>query len=142
MFSLDDAKQLIEGNYHLDEDEIIQGHLMIEKEADAEHRKLNRAMNNGIKDFQTELELENFEEKIILEEVKQPTIGVSLKSKGDHIPHELKEAFNLPENMKEYDIDFNQVRIVDALFKRRIPVWSGQDVLDIGLNLEKSNWVL
>ena len=28
------------------------------------------------------------------------------------------------------------------MFKRRLPTWSGQDVLDIGLNMEKSNWVV
>lgn len=40
------------------------------------------------------------------------------------------------------DIDFNEVRVVDNFFKRRKPEWSGQDVLDLHLNIEKSNWVL
>jgi hypothetical protein len=44
--------------------------------------------------------------------------------------------------MAEYDIDFDQVRIVDAQFKKRVPIWSGQDVLDSGLNKAKSKWVL
>lgn len=123
----------------MDEEEMIARRH--ENEAIIEHGKLNRAMNNGIKAFDKELELENFEQKIILEEIKEPTIGVSIKSKGDHIPQELKDAFNLPTGI-DYEIDFDQVRIVDNMFKKKMPVWSGQDVLDIGLNLEKSSWVL
>lgn len=59
---------MIEGNYHMDEDELIARR--IDNEAIAIQTKLNRAMNNGIKEFDEELELENFEQKIILQELK------------------------------------------------------------------------
>ena len=62
--------------------------------------------------------------------------------KCDHVPQAFKEAFNLPKDMSKYDIDFNEVRQTDALFKRRTPVWSGQAVLDLTLNMKKSAWVL
>lgn len=48
----------------------------------------------------------------------------------------------MPSGITNYEIDFDQVRIVDNMFKKKMPVWSGQDVLDIGLNLEKSSWVV
>lgn len=52
----------------MDEDELIARR--IDNEAIAIQTKLNRAMNNGIKEFDEELELENFEQKIILQELK------------------------------------------------------------------------
>ena len=62
---------------------------------------------------------------------------------GNHIPQEIKDAFSLPKNIKkDYEIDFEQVRIADASLKRRTPIWSGQEVLDTGLNIDKSKWVL
>lgn len=44
--------------------------------------------------------------------------------------------------MSEYEIDFDEVRLNDARFKKRTPTWSGQEVLDVGLNTGKSKWVL
>ena len=61
---------------------------------------------------------------------------------GDHVPKEIKDTFGLPKNMADYEIDFDEVRRSDAQYKRRTPVWSGQEVLDLGLNIDKSTWVL
>lgn len=44
--------------------------------------------------------------------------------------------------MHGLEIDFEEVRSVDSLFKRKRPEWSGQDVLDLNLNMQKSEWVL
>lgn len=44
--------------------------------------------------------------------------------------------------MRNYDIDFEEVRSTDAQFKRQVHIWSGQEVLDITLNMQKSHWVL
>ena len=44
--------------------------------------------------------------------------------------------------MQGLEIDFKQVRLVDGLFKRKRPEWSGQDILDLHMNMSKSNWVL
>ena len=60
----------------------------------------------------------------------------------DNVPDDLKKIFNLPKDMSNYEIDFEQVRLVDASFKRRVPTWSGQEVLDLTLNIKKSKWVL
>lgn len=62
---------------------------------------------------------------------------------GDHVPNELKEAFSLPKDMSSYDIDFNEVRMDDSNFKKRRPIWSGQDVLPIGItDMKQANWIL
>ena len=44
--------------------------------------------------------------------------------------------------MQLYEIDFLEVRTVDAQFKKRRPTWSGQDVLANNLNMLKSSWVI
>jgi hypothetical protein len=44
--------------------------------------------------------------------------------------------------MTAYEIDFELVRRNDATFKRRLPTWSGQEILDVGLNMKKSQWIL
>ena len=40
--------------------------------------------------------------------------------------------------MTNLEIDFLEVRKVDAQFKKRTPIWSGQDVLETALNMAKS----
>ena len=90
--------------------------------------------------------LENFEEtRVLIEEQHKEgdqAAGKDPRDRRDNVPAEIKQAFNLPSDMRGLDIDFLQVRLVDAQFKRRQPVWSGQDVLDVSLNLEKSHWVV
>ena len=44
--------------------------------------------------------------------------------------------------MSDKDINFDKVRTLDTKYKKRTPEWSGQVVLDIGLNISKSKWVL
>ena len=44
--------------------------------------------------------------------------------------------------MSDYDLDFNEVRRVDIMFKKRQNEWSGQDVLDSGLDMKSSASVL
>ena len=44
--------------------------------------------------------------------------------------------------MSDKDINFDKVRSLDNKYKKRTPEWSGQVVLDIGLNISKSKWVL
>ena len=54
----------------------------------------------------------------------------------------MKDEFALPKDMKALTIDFQEVRIFDAQFKRRKIVWSGQEVLDLSLNIAKSKKIL
>ena len=44
--------------------------------------------------------------------------------------------------MDGFDLDFDEVRLKDASLKKRISMWSGQDVLDETLNKEKSLWII
>jgi len=62
---------------------------------------------------------------------------------GDHVPDGLKEAFTLPKDMSSYDIDFTAVREADANFKKRKVIWSGQDVLPIGItDTKQAKWII
>ena len=56
----------------------------------------------------------------------------------DSIPEHIKLAFGLPPDMQGLDVDFEEVRNLDSMFKRQKREWSGQDVLDLHLNLAKS----
>lgn len=55
------------------------------------------------------------------------------KIKGDHIPKALRDELDLPDDLEGNEINFAEVRRKDANVKRRRPLWSGQDVLDVGL---------
>mmetsp|Transcript_20793 Transcript_20793/g.25444 ORF Transcript_20793/g.25444 Transcript_20793/m.25444 type:complete len:97 (+) Transcript_20793:104-394(+) len=69
--------------------------------------------------------------------------GMDLRETArDNIPDNIKQDFNLPKDMSGLEIDFAEVRTVDSMFKCRKPEWSGQDVLDLHLNMKKSSWVL
>jgi hypothetical protein len=39
-------------------------------------------------------------------------------------------------------VNFNEVIKKDCTIKRKTPYWSGQDVLDVGLNNDLSRWVV
>lgn len=54
--------------------------------------------------------------------------------KKDCVPDEIRKEFDIPDDLGENAIDFNEVRRSDAARKRKVPVWSGQDVLCISLN--------
>jgi hypothetical protein len=54
--------------------------------------------------------------------------------KKDCVPDELRKEFDIPDDLGENAIDFNEVRRSDAARKRKAPIWSGQDVLCISLN--------
>ena len=44
--------------------------------------------------------------------------------------------------MSAYDIDFNAVRNSDAQLAKRRPIWSGQEILEVSLDKNKSAWIL
>ena len=86
-------------------------------------------MLTGKNDVQHEMALENFDNAIQNALIDQSS-SYSLKQEDprqncDYVPHHLKEFWNLPKNMQNYEIDFEQVRRTDALFKRKVPEWSG-----------------
>jgi hypothetical protein len=48
----------------------------------------------------------------------------------------------LPADLGKDEVNFSEVIKSDCSRKRRTPLWSGQDVLDIGLTTELSYWVV
>lgn len=46
-----------------------------------------------------------------------------------HIPDQIRNEFNLPQDMQNRDVDFREVRKMDSLMPIKHPEWSGQDVL-------------
>ena len=93
-----------------------------------------------------ELKLEAFETKLIdkiYDDSYQEVDGIKdPRSDADYVPADIKKEFDLQQDMTSYEIDFELVRNNDAQFKKRMPVWSGQEVLDVGLNIKKSQWIL
>jgi hypothetical protein len=83
--------------------------------------------------------IENFEF-----EARRMMREVSKKDRPPHeyIPGHLKLELDLPGDLEEHSINFNEVIKKDCLKKRKTPFWSGQDVLDIGLNNELSYWII
>ena len=75
-------------------------------------------------------------------EICKPVDCKDSKNIGDEIPKHLRDELDLPRNMGRQDIDFMSVRIKDCELNRKIPFWSGQDVLEESLNVDKSLWVL
>lgn len=91
-----------------------------------------------------EMKLEGFENKLIntLQDSNFKTNSEDPRQNSDYVPEEIKKEFDLNRDMSQYEIDFVLVRTHDAQFKKRQPTWSGQEVLDIGLNMAKSQWIL
>lgn len=55
-----------------------------------------------------------------------------------YIPLDVKAELNLPDNLEENVINFNEILKKDCNRKRKTPMWSGQEVLETGLNEELS----
>ena len=86
--------------------------------------------------------LEHFEKAVAGILRQNATTGRILdRNKGDEIPIELRKELDLPKQIGNNFVDFNEVRIKDCNIKRKTPTWSGQDVLNDGLNGPKSQWV-
>lgn len=52
------------------------------------------------------------------------------------------KEFDLPADLEEHSINYKEIIAKDLAKKRKKPFWSGQDVLEIGLNNELSEWVV
>ena len=48
---------------------------------------------------------------------------------------------NLPEDLENNEINFEEVRKKDCNIKRKMVLWSGQDVLDIGITPEQASLI-
>jgi hypothetical protein len=49
---------------------------------------------------------------------------------------------DLPKKLGQYEVNFNEVKAQDILWKKQTPMWSGQDVLPDHMNELKSNWII
>ena len=73
--------------------------------------------------LQEDLKLEEFEQRIY--EAVTAGEGIDKLNSGDAIPAEIRNEFNLPVDMKGFEIDFTEVRLKDAGVNKNNFVWSG-----------------
>jgi len=59
-----------------------------------------------------------------------------------YIPVEYQEELNLQNDLGTNVINFNEILLKDCNVKRKTPIWSGQDVLEIGLNKDLAIWII
>lgn len=64
------------------------------------------------------------------------------RPKFEFVPQLIKHELDVPGDLEGNAINFNEVIKKDCAMKRKTPRWSGQDVLEIGLNNELSAWVV
>ena len=86
------------------------------------------------------MKLEEFEKAV--EAVLASTAGIDILNEGDSIPPEVRNEFNLPKDMKGFEIDFNEIRMKDAALKKNIFTWFGQDILEYSLTNDHSKVVI
>ena len=107
--------------------------------ANAEGDK-NKTVLLGRADLDQEFRLEQFEEAV--EKALSQKGSQNNKHKNDlaqllangHIPKSIRDEFSLPKDMRNRDVDFIEVRTMDAQSSIRHPEWSGQDVLATSIN--------
>ena len=83
--------------------------------------KLNRAMVNMKVAPQHELDVDDFEAKLIDYSIENIDIqnGQDPRKNIDYVPAHIKKEFDLRQDMTSYEIDFDLVRSNDAQFKKR-----------------------
>ena len=59
-----------------------------------------------------------------------------------YVPQLVRTEFDLPDDLGDDTVNFHQVMKMDCSKKRNTPMWSGQDVLEIGLTTDLSSWVI
>lgn len=105
---------------------MVGGHHEDEEEEDILHENESNMMYMGRDETFKQQKLEEFENaarKILSKKIK-----VS-RGKHEHIPLEIKVEFDLPEDIGNDYVNFDQVIRSDCSRKRKTPTWSGQDVL-------------
>jgi hypothetical protein len=85
-----------------------------------------------------ESKLDDFDKQLNTEPPQKPRF-MNAYSQRKYIPDELKEELNLPDDIEDNIINYNEIIKKDCNRKRKTPMWSGQDVLSVGLNEELSD---
>ena len=97
----------------------------------------------GREGLMSDIRLEQFEKavkNIIATKAASGDQLEGLLGKG-HVPEEIRAEFGLPEDMRDKEVDFTEVRVRDLSAAIRHPIWSGQEVLPTSLNMEQSEWI-
>lgn len=122
-FKLTDTELLLNGSHHDDDDEVD---LMHEHEINMQY--LGR--DDTFKQQKIE-QFENAARKIIYKNNRDKKFQPM--PKHEHIPLEVKKEFDLPEDIGEDQVSWESVIKADYIKKRQTPIWSGQDILTVGL---------
>lgn len=146
MWTLEDAKKLVNGKYHEEEeeDDLNVGSAPNNAKGDDVDMASTMLISGDLKGANNRLK--EFEEAALNILVTNQASGINTEklgilNKGNEINKELKEEFNLPDDMESNTINYTEVRKRDCSVKRKTPIWSGQDVLEINLNPSQSNWI-
>jgi hypothetical protein len=60
------------------------------------------------------------------------------RGKHEYIPKDIKLEFDLPDDLGGDTVNYTEVIKADCNRKRKTPMWSGQDVLEVGLTTHLS----
>lgn len=130
---MEKAKLLLEGKFH----DLNEMEEEITKHVEVDATKSIYAQTR--EEVQKQNAIENFEKELrnIIKEDKQKRIKFT-----DEIPLDIKKQFNLPDEMRQYQLNFHSVKQSDFALKKQKPMWSGQDVLLARLNQKKSQYIV
>ena len=138
-WSPEEVKKLFEGVFY-DQDEEGSFGDKPDQALEAGAKKVNKAVYLNRENLQNEMELDQFEEAIAI--VASSEKEKNKNAKLDSIPDEIRKELNLPTDMMGFEIDFEEVRLMDASLKRKKFYWSGQDVLEESINKAMSTQVV
>ena len=98
---------------------------------------MNRSVFIGRKNLTDEIRLDVFEDQIrqFISETNH-TESLEHHLKAELVPETIRKEFNLPDDMSNLEVDYNQVRLYDSTVAIKLQIWSGQEVLTTSLNQE------
>lgn len=109
--------KLLNGHFHEedeDDDEIIPGDNNDDKEGKIGNIEQNEAHLAQMKKFEDQLKAICAPRDFIIYQ--------------DEVPRNIRQEFNFPDSLGEFEINFEKIRLHDHSRKKFKPIWSGQDV--------------
>jgi hypothetical protein len=125
IFKWSEVQTLLEGKHHEEEEEDFLDFEQVKQEY----------LTRGESFANAKLEQFEIEARKMLQQARKIP-----RPAHEYIPQDLKKELDLPGNLRENSVNFNEVIKRDCSVKRKTPVWSGQDVLETGLNMELASW--
>lgn len=99
-----------------------------EEEEEEEHETVdNRLYMSRVESF-AEHKLQQFEEEArsMLATTNPNKVRFRNKGyKGEYVPPEIQKEFDIPDNLEEHDINYENILRADNTRKRKTPLWSG-----------------